>query len=163
MLGFQRRVWEKADGRRGFSILPDQIAQEFWDTSRGQEGTSGIITCFLGGESGRVIAPTQQIQTLDFVDRIFPGTKAAFDGQRMFMHWPGQNLAKGSYTCSQPGQYTTIYGSFAEPELDRRLVFAGEHCSADWSGYMNGAVHSGKQAVDLLLGRVSQERAPETP
>jgi monoamine oxidase len=153
MLGFQKRSWEKPDGNRGFSILPDQIAQEFWDTSRGQKGSRGIVTCFLGGEPGRVIAPTQQMRSLDFLDQIFPGTKAAFDGNRMLMHWPSQTLARGSYTCSKPGQYTTIYGAFAEAELNQRLVFAGEHCSADWSGYMNGAVHSGKQAVDLLLGR----------
>ncbi len=153
MLGFQRRTWEKSDGIRSFSVLPDTIAQEFWDTSRGQKGQRGIVTCFLGGEAGRVIAPTQQIQALDFLDRIFPGTKAAFDNNRMLMHWPSQALIRGSYTCSKPGQYTTIYGAFAEADLDKRLVFAGEHCSADWSGYMNGAVHSGKQAVDLLFGR----------
>ena len=88
---------------------------------------------------------------------VLRGTKAAFDGNRMLMHWPSQKLAQGSYTCSQPGQYTTIYGAFAEAELGKRLVFAGEHCSADWSGYMNGAVHSGKQAVDLLLGRTQEQ------
>jgi monoamine oxidase len=153
MLGFQKRSWEKPDGLRGFSVLPDRLAQEFWDTSRGQEGSRGIVTCFLGGQAGRVVAPTQQIQSLDFLDRIFPGTKSMFDGNRMLMHWPSQALARGSYTCSKPGQYTTIYGAFAETELSGRLVFAGEHCSADWSGYMQGAVQSGKQAVDLLLGR----------
>jgi monoamine oxidase len=153
MLGFQKRVWEKSPVPRGFSLLPDQSAQEYWETSIAQPGTRGIITCFLGGEQGRVIAPTQQVQALDFLDRVFPGTKAAFDGNKMLMHWPSQKLAQGSYTCSKPGQYTTLYGSFAEAELGQRLVFAGEHCSTDWSGYMNGAVQSGKQAVDLLLGR----------
>lgn len=157
MLGFQNRSWEKPDGIRGFSLLPDRLAQEFWDTSLGQKGTRGIVTCFLGGNSGQTIAPTQQIQALDFLDRIFPGTKAAFDGKRLLMHWPSQKLTQGSYTCSKPGQYSTIYGAFAEAELNKRLVFAGEHCSADWSGYMNGAVHSGKQAVDLLLGRAPAE------
>jgi monoamine oxidase len=153
MLGFQKRSWEKPDGLRGFSLLPDRLAQEFWDTSRGQEGNRGIITCFLGGKDGLAVTPTQQVQSLDFLDRIFPGTKGAFDGNRMLMHWPGQKLVRGSYTCSKPGQYTTIYGAFAETELNGRLVFAGEHCSVDWSGYMQGAVQSGKQAVDLLLGR----------
>ncbi|WP_141735571.1 flavin monoamine oxidase family protein [Oligoflexus tunisiensis] len=158
MLGFQKRPWEKNPNvHRGFSLLPDQTAQEYWDTSIGQKGTRGIVTCFLGGESGRVIAPTQQVQALDFLDRIFPGTKAAFDGKRMLMHWPSQKLTQGSYTCSKPGQYTTIYGAFGEAELNRRLVFAGEHCSSDWSGYMNGAVQSGKQAADLLLGRTAAE------
>jgi monoamine oxidase len=153
MLGFQKRSWEKTEVPRGVSILLDQVAQEFWDTSLGQKGQRGIITCFLGGEAGRIISPRQQIEALDFLDRLFPGTKAAFDGQRMLMHWPSQNLVRGSYSCSKPGQYTSVYGAFAEAELGQRLVFAGEHCSADWSGYMNGAVHSGRQAVDLLLGR----------
>lgn len=157
MLGFQKRSWEKPDGLRGFSVLPDRLAQEYWDTSRGQEGSRGLVTCFLGGQAGLVVAPTQQMQSLDFLDRIFPGTKAAFDGNRMLMHWPSQALARGSYTCSKPGQYTTVYGAFAEAELSGRLVFAGEHCSVDWSGYMQGAVQSGQQAVDLLLGRSKPE------
>lgn len=154
MLGFQKRTWERPGTQRGFSILPDRVAHQFWDTSLGQSGTRGIVTNFLGGANGKIISANIQSQSLDFLETIFPGTRAAFDNNKILQHWPSQKLTRGSYTCSKPGQYTTVYGAFAEAELNGRLCFAGEHCSTDWSGYMNGAVQSGKQAADLLLARV---------
>ena len=37
------------------------------------------------------------------------------------------------------------------PELDGRLLFAGEHTSTEFSGFMNGAVESGNRAADEIL------------
>ncbi len=154
MLGFNKRIWDKDLAHRGFSLTPDQAVQEFWDTSLGQAGDRGIVTCFLGGTAGHRILPKLQTQSLDFLNKVFPGIKAAFDGKKVLQHWPSQEFSRGSYTCSRPGQYTSIYGSFAEAELQGRLIFAGEHCSTDWSGYMNGAIQSGKQAAESLLNPV---------
>ena len=38
-----------------------------------------------------------------------------------------------------------------QPELDGRLIFAGEHTSGDFSGFMNGAVQSGNRAAKEIL------------
>jgi len=154
MLGFNKRVWDKGKGHRGFSLTPDQGVQEFWDTSLGQPGDRGIVTCYLGGSAGHRILPTLQVQSLDFLNKFFPGIKAEFDGKKVLQHWPSQEFARGSFTCSRPGQYTSIYGSFGEAELQGRLIFAGEHCSSEWSGYMNGAVQSGKQASESVLNPI---------
>ncbi|MEZ0386948.1 MAG: FAD-dependent oxidoreductase, partial [Verrucomicrobium sp.] len=50
------------------------------------------------------------------------------------------------------GQYTWMYGAAASPELDGKLVFAGEHTSFESPGYMNGGVESGNRAANELLG-----------
>jgi monoamine oxidase len=59
---------------------------------------------------------------------------------------------KGSYSSPLVGQYTWVYGAAATPELDGRLIFAGEHTSAESPGFMNGGVESGNRAVKELLG-----------
>lgn len=65
--------------------------------------------------------------------------------QRAF--WINNPYSKGSYSCPKPKQYTTIYGVNAEPELGGRLLFAGEHCSENFCGFMNGAIESSQKLL----------------
>jgi monoamine oxidase len=73
------------------------------------------------------------------------------DGNRASMFWTQNPFARGSYSCPKPGQYTTLMGAAGESELNGRLLFAGEHCSQDYAGYMNGAVQSGNAVVKTIL------------
>jgi len=65
-----------------------------------------------------------------------------------------------------PGLYVAFRGGYAflDPGFDPawrallsrragRMVFAGEHTSERWQGYMNGAVASGQRAGRELLRR----------
>jgi monoamine oxidase len=45
----------------------------------------------------------------------------------------------------------------AQPELNGRLIFAGEHTSSDFSGFMNGGVQSGNRAAQEILQPVKAE------
>jgi monoamine oxidase len=47
------------------------------------------------------------------------------------------------------GQYTSFAG--AEQETYQRLFFAGEHCSLDYQGYMNGGAATGREAAEGIL------------
>jgi monoamine oxidase len=47
---------------------------------------------------------------------------------------------------------TTLLGIEAEPE--GRCHFAGEHTSAQWQGYLNGAVESGLRAAREVIRAV---------
>ena len=42
----------------------------------------------------------------------------------------------------------------ADPALDGRLQFAGEHTSVDFLGFMNGGVESGNRAAKALIETV---------
>lgn len=65
------------------------------------------------------------------------------------MHWPGYQFTLGSYSCYKVNQWTTIAG--AEFESVDNLHFAGEHCSYDFQGYMNGGAETGRRAAEEIL------------
>ncbi|MBM4378186.1 MAG: FAD-dependent oxidoreductase [Deltaproteobacteria bacterium] len=152
MLGFESRPWRTLHGAAG-STFCDNGPQTLWETSRGQAGAQGILTVFTGGAEGLAVGqgtPEARARAyLPALDAIYPGTQAAYRADSAVrMHWPTFDLAKGSYSCLQPGQ-----GAWLERigERDGNLLFAGEHTSADFQGYMEGAAESGIRAAEALL------------
>jgi len=155
MYGFTTRWWRKPSlqlpASSNGSILTDLPLQCTWESSRGQPGESGILTNFLGGAGAKLLTTERFDKFRDELNRVFPGIAAKFDGQRALMNWPEYKFARGSYACPLVGQYTTLLAVTGEPELGGRLVFAGEHTAGDFSGFMNGAVHSGNRAAQEIL------------
>jgi monoamine oxidase len=63
--------------------------------------------------------------------------------------WTGDPCARGGYAFMDPG-----FDPAWRPLLARRagrIVFACEHTSERWQGYMNGAVETGQRAARELL------------
>jgi monoamine oxidase len=156
MLGFTERWWRNpAAGLPAISngsIFTDLPFQCSWETSRGQAGESGILTNYLGGSAAKQFTSDRFDTIKGELNRVFPGIKDKFDGKRAMMNWPEYKLTKGSYACALVGQYTTLLAAAPGPELDGRLIFAGEHTSGDYSGFMNGGVQSGNRAAEEILG-----------
>ncbi|MGA7614634.1 MAG: NAD(P)/FAD-dependent oxidoreductase, partial [Thermoanaerobaculia bacterium] len=149
MVGFERRVWRDEYGSNG-SVLTDLAFQLSWETSRKQEGRSGILTNFTGGRHGVEVGEgTDAEQARKFaedLDRVFPGIAAARgDSKAVRFHWPTFRLTRGSYATYRPGQWTTLRG--AEGEAVRNLFFAGEHCSLEFQGFMQGGCETGEAAA----------------
>ena len=65
--------------------------------------------------------------------------------QAQLENWSMAPLFLGAYTNNHPGYFTTVEGLYAKPAGN--ILFAGEHTSERWQGYMNGAVESAKRAV----------------
>jgi monoamine oxidase len=155
MMGFKSRFWQMKDSAyvaNAGELFTDWPSQCYWETSRLQHGNGGILTNFIGGKAGLNADHHQWKQALLELDTLYQGKASEeFSGDRAFMHWQGNALAQGSYTCPRPGQYTRLVGVAGEPELEGRLLFAGEHCSVDWAGFMNGAAESGLLAANLVL------------
>jgi monoamine oxidase len=96
-------------------------------------------------------------------DVVFPGAAAAaaplLNGQLFARaHWPSEPNALGSYTCNQPGYFTTMEGWLGEPAGN--LAFAGEHTDSfhNFQGFIEGAAESGIRAAEYLLSRIRNER-----
>lgn len=161
MLGFTDRWWRNPAAKlpelSNGSIFTDLPFQCTWETSRGQEGTSGILTNYLGGNAGKQITGDRFDKITDELNRVFPGIRDKFDGKRAMMNWPEYRYVKGSYTCPLVGQYTTLLDAAGTTELDGRLLFAGEHTSADFSGFMNGGIESGNKAAAALVSPQAAE------
>ena len=137
------------------TIYTDQSFQNCWDTSRKQTGPCGILTNYLGGKTAVDATPDTRFDTtLKELDKVFPGMEAAYLGKRVMMHWPTYEFTRGSYTCPLVGQFTTVLTHCASPELKGRLLFAGEHTSADFSGFMCGAIQSGNRVAQEALGKL---------
>jgi monoamine oxidase len=149
--GFDRRVWAE----KGFTgaTFSDLGYQSCWETSRGQAGTHGLLTNFLGGKVGVALADGgEEEHARKFVgqaDKLFPGVAKAFTGEAVRFTWPTYRHTLGSYTCYRPGQYQAFAG--AEGLSTGGLHFCGEHTSPRFSGFMNGAVESGERVAREIL------------
>ena len=155
ILGTQTRLWRE----QGYSgeCYSDEPFQTGWDSSRMQAGSAGSYTFFLGGKPGVDIGrgtPAEHAQQLSAsINRIYPGLAAQLTNNNLRVHWPSEPFALGSYSCFRPGQWTQLNGEVGRP--NGNLLFAGEHCSHQFLGYMNGGAETGRLAaqsvIDLLL------------
>lgn len=150
-VGQSHRPWRQS----GFAgnVFSDQGFQLAWDHSRLQGATAAGLTLYSGGRAGLEVgasAPEDHVtRLLPGVDRAFPGVIAARHGVAHRFHWPTHPFTRGSYSCYRPGQWTSLAGTEELPV--GRILFAGEHCSRDFQGFMNGAAESGRIAAANLL------------
>ena len=159
LVGFRSRPWEKL-GYSG-ATYSDEAFQLAWANSFLQPGTAGGLTLYSGGklahDVGQGTAEEVAARLLRGIERAYPGTTAQRNGKVSRMHWPTFPWTRGSYSCYTPGQWTTIAGSEGLPVGN--LFFAGEHCSYDFQGYMNGAAQSGADAARAVMSKVSSAKA----
>ncbi|HUP48149.1 MAG TPA: FAD-dependent oxidoreductase [Thermoanaerobaculia bacterium] len=147
MTGFAERLW-RTKYRSNGSTLTDLPYQLTWETSRLQPGEPGILTNFTGGRQGLALGegtPAERSAELaSQLDILYPGL-ATLRRKEARMHWPTQPFVRGSYACYLPGQWTAIRG--AEGEAAGNVHFAGEHCSLDAQGFMEGGCETGERAA----------------
>lgn len=152
LMGFTERLW-RGQYRSTGSILTDLPFQMSWETSRLQAGPSGILTNFAGGDygvaMGRGSVGERVEQLVAELEKVFPGIGLRRSGKEVRYHWPSARFAQGSYTCYLVGQYTGIRG--AEGERVRGLHFAGEHCSMEAQGFMEGGCETGETVAREIL------------
>lgn len=157
LLQFERRFWR---GRgKPLAYGTDLPVGALWEGSDGQKGSAGILTLLAGGSA------SEQTQRL-LADEGSAGLTAHLDwlGARnvpllaaRVVHWTADRWAQGGYAFFDPA-----FDPAGRALLGRahgRCLFAGEHTSLRWQGYMNGAVESGLRAAveaQALLG--SDER-----
>jgi monoamine oxidase len=144
-LQFQTRVWEQA-GLSGYG-LSDLPIQNTYSPTLTQEGRSGILTSYAGGQRALDLSATSESDRQSFVLRqmgnLFNGLDSQYEGGTSQI-WHEDQFARGAYTYFEPGQMTTLLPIAQRPE--GRVHFAGEHTSA-WHGWMNGALESGNRAA----------------
>ena len=145
------RPW-RAQGYGGDSFS-DEGYQLMWDNAQLQPGETASLTFYSGGDAGIRVgegsADDQVRRLMPGAERTFPGSAAAFAGKASRFHWPTHPHTLGSYACYRPGQWTTIAGAEIEPVGN--LFFAGEHCSYDFQGFMNGAAETGRRAAESVM------------
>ncbi len=153
---FKTRVWRHPGvGRAPFSgaVYANSDIQNFWESSRLQAGERGLITALLGGKIGAAAEAGAIARHARLIDAVFPGSLAAYEDVGVVMNWNKMPFNRGSYTCMGPGQYSRFFGAAGEPELGGQLLFAGEHASEEFTGFMNGAYETGIKAAEAVVAR----------
>ncbi|MFJ9113463.1 flavin monoamine oxidase family protein [Streptomyces sp. NPDC102283] len=91
------------------------------------------------------VANTQQIEAA--VQRFDPGaTLLAARGH----DWGNDPYARGGWTFKQPGQLTRTLRSIQQPV--GRVAFANSDIATGWSGWIDGAIESGRRAAAHVAG-----------
>lgn len=161
MISTQDRPWNAA-GSSGTSFNDGGVYHESWETTRGYEGHTAIMTAFSGGTLGMNLGNSnpeaQGRRFAEALDTVYPGTVNAFTGRAARMHWSSARYFEGSYSCYGPGDWTTIAG--VEGEAAGPVHFAGEHTSTESQGFMNGAVESGERAAREVLAAMGGSARP---
>ncbi|OLY91360.1 monoamine oxidase [Cnuella takakiae] len=156
-LGFHKRVWRQY-GHSAY-MFSNSAIQTGWDNTQLQPGKAGGFTVYQGGKKGLDLgAGSPQSQAGIFVqqlEKMWPGSANAYTGVAKRMHWPEHPFTKGSYACYKVGQYTSIRGAEIKPVGN--LFFAGEHCSAYYQGFMNGAAETGRMVAGEVLKAVKDK------
>ena len=161
-LQFDTRLWNAYGGTGSlYSNLPFQSG---WEVTRAQAGASGILVEYPGAEvagsmgqsnpytttatNPQVITYAQQF--LSQLEPIFPGITAQWNSKAMLSTPVTDPNFLCSYSYWKPGQYT----GFSGYELARQgnIHFAGEHCSINFQGYMEGGASEGVRAANEILG-----------
>ncbi|WP_088069019.1 flavin monoamine oxidase family protein [Gottfriedia luciferensis] len=148
---FSDRHWQKL-GNNGLTYS-DTGYQNTWEVTRAQDGKSGILVKYTGGKIGDSLnqgsLSSQTNKFLNQIEPVLPGISKKWNGISSIVYWPGMSWTKGSYSYFKKGQYTSFSGIEGEPEGN--VFFAGEHCSQDYQGYLNGAVDTGEEAATEVL------------
>lgn len=155
ILGTKEKRWRRSaalPARSSGSFYTDLGIQCVWEASRGQPGRQGILINYLGGDAGMQAPKERMEEAVGALEIMVPGIGKTWDeGLRTHFFWAAHPRTHGSYACPMPGQYTTLLPVAGTPEMDGMLLFAGEHTSAEFTGYMNGAVQSANQVARSLL------------
>lgn len=150
-VGLQKKVWRE-QGATGF-MFSDTTVQNGWDHTQLQNGAGAGYTIFTGGETSKEMRNRDNKQFAELcmpvLEQVFPGMTASATGVYSRFYWPDHAYSKASYVCFKPGQYTTLEG--AQSATEGQLYFAGEHCSFEFQGFMNGAAQTGRLAAEAII------------
>jgi monoamine oxidase len=160
-LQFNSRLWN-ALGSTG-SLYSDQSLQSGWDVTRAQAGSTGILVEYPGANTAQSmgqsspytttannrVVSTYATQFLAQLEPIFPGITAQWNGKAMLSTPFTDPNFLCSYSYWKPGQYTAFSGY--EGMRMGNIHFAGEHCSVNFQGFMEGGAQEGQRAANEIL------------
>ena len=165
-LQFNTRFWNTSGpwGIGNGSTNSDTGYQNTWEATRAQNGATGIIVDYTGGgvplasfkgdpTDAKVVAGFAQT-FLSQLEPVWPGIKEQWNG-RATLDVPLTNpFLLGSYSYWKVGQYTLFsgYEGARQPDpLTGKCHFAGEHCSTNFQGFMEGGAEQGARAANEIL------------
>lgn len=174
VLAYDGSPWKEAPNLATGRLCQAEISNG-WDGGYNKDTRNpfGVYVCYFGGD------PSQKLSDLSFknpisppshvwktelpeatvkklskqMDKSFPGSHKKFIDKHVFVNWIQFPYTKGSYSCYKTGQWTTIAGEEIKPVGN--VFFAGEHCSRNFQGFMNGGAETGRMAAEEIVKKFS--------
>src|SRR6266487_1345582 len=131
-LQFGSRLWNTngAWGLSNGSTYADTGYQNTWDVTRAQAGAAGILVDYTGGNVAGALSAGVPYASAAATPMLDPNLNC-------------------SYSYWKVGQYVGFSGW--EGLRQGNVHFAGEHCSQDFQGYMEGGASTGVAAANEIL------------
>jgi monoamine oxidase len=140
------------NGRRARAFATDGCLGAFWDASEEQGDAASIVAFLAGGSASgclrdRAAGGGQAVLS----ELCWLGVERAPVTAVHVGDWTADPWARGGYAFLDPG-FDPAWRALLARRAGR-IVFAGEHTSERWQGYMNGAVESGQRAARELIAQ----------
>jgi monoamine oxidase len=159
---YGKRVWQPAMGAAGaaWNASADVPFAEVWEDTVGQAGEAGILTWFFGGDQTKTIEREGlRAQIEAAMGGVMGDLAGAALDQSHLSHWGSEPFTRGAYVNFAKGQFLR-FGGLTWLEDGKKasrvassgpVIFAGEHLSDAWPGYMNGAAQTGRLSAQTAM------------
>jgi monoamine oxidase len=159
-LQFKRRFWEEDDGIYGGISKTDMEITNIIYPSHGYLGQKGVIVGYYqngtrGEATGKKPHKEREAMALEQGALIHPQYKTEFENS-FSVSWQNVKYQKGAWAQIGPAHRKGVYLELLKP--DRRMYFAGDHCTY-LVAWMAGALESGREVATALHARAGQEKA----
>ena len=150
------RFWPQ-HSNYGFSVCTSLASDFCFDSTYGQKGDHGILCSYAVGDKADDIASSPPLKLKNWiVQDVAHATRRHWKAAKVRsvaraikqMAWQEDPFTGGAYAFYRPGQWFTVRPALAKPH--EKVFFAGEHI-ADWQGFMEGAVVTGKNAAKAAM------------
>lgn len=145
---FDQRFWKD----ESFDMVTDELPHYFYHGTKNQISPKGVLISYSIGDKSAVIANQNNERNaqmaLQTLEPHFGNLKNLLSKQVNY-YWGNDDISKGAYAMYGKGQWFGLRPVLQKPFL--KTHFAGEHL-ADWQGFMEGAINTGEDAADAVLG-----------
>ena len=145
---FSERFWND----EAFDMITDVYGHYFYHATKNQPGKKGVLISYTIGDKADVISrQNDSFKTRMISETLEPafGNVSSKIVKHMNYYWGNDTQTRGAYALYGRGQWFTVMPVLKEKFLSTH--FAGEHV-ADWQGFMEGAIVTGEEAADNILG-----------
>ena len=169
-LQFTSRHWDSTGSWPGIgngNSYADTGYQNTWNVTRSQAGSSGILVDYTGGNVAGSFAPSTPYSTsatdrqvtayaktfLQQIEHVYRGLTSKWNGRATLSVPALDPNLNCSYSYWKVGQYHSFsgYEKARQPFPNGTIHFAGEHCSQDFQGFMEGGASEGARAAGEIL------------
>jgi monoamine oxidase len=170
IVGYDESAWRQTIGFSGAVWAAGRFSAIWEAVSLAPAPGPAALCFFLGGnqvDAARSLESAALARDFsDIARRALPGLPQP-NGRVRRTRWAEDPLTKGAYSRFAPGQLSRFASLFAiesetgPVQVPRAgpLLFAGEHLSEEHTGFMNGAVQTGRIAAEAILAPAEVRRA----